>query len=148
MNKENSKKTVPCGEEGCRVCPHVNASRSFYSTNGDEYEILKGGECNTRNVVYLLSCKMCKKSVYVGETERTVKQRVKELLWDIRGNKDKPAAIHFNQGGHKEDYLEVQVIDSIKDNSLYYRKIREEFWMSKLNTVTPFGVNVKSKQCC
>ena len=56
-----------------------------------------------------------------------------------------PVAVHFNQGGHKEDDLEVQVIESIKDNSLYYRKIREEFWMSKLNTVTPFGVNVKSK---
>ena len=51
MNKENSNKTVPCGEGGCRVCPHVNASRSFYSTNGDAYEILKGGDCNTRNGV-------------------------------------------------------------------------------------------------
>ena len=60
MNKENSNKTVPCGEAGCSVCPHVNASRSFYSTNGDEYEILKGGDCNTRNVVYLLSCKIVK----------------------------------------------------------------------------------------
>ena len=43
----------------------------------------------------------CKKSVYVGETERAVKQRVKEHLWDIRGNKDKPVAIHFNQGDTK-----------------------------------------------
>ena len=83
--------------------------------------------------------------MYVGETERAVKQRVKEHLWDIRGNKDKPVAIHFNQGGHKEDDLEVHVIESIKDNSLYYRKIRQEFLMSKLNTVTPFGVIVKSK---
>ena len=59
MNKEDSNKILPCGEEGCRVCPHVNASRSFYSTNGDEYEILKDGDSDTRNVVYLLSCKMC-----------------------------------------------------------------------------------------
>ena len=28
-----------------------------------------------------------------------MKQRVKEHLWDIRGNKEKPVAIHFNQGG-------------------------------------------------
>ena len=47
-------------------------------------------------------------------------------------------------GGHKENDLEVQVIESVKDNRLYYRKIRE-FWMNKLNTVNPFGVNVKSK---
>ena len=26
MNKENSNKTVPCGEAGYSVCPHVNAS--------------------------------------------------------------------------------------------------------------------------
>ena len=47
MNKEDRNKTVPCGEERYRVCVHVNASRSFYSTNGDEYEILKGSDCNT-----------------------------------------------------------------------------------------------------
>ena len=25
MNKEDRNKTVPCGEERCRVCPHVYA---------------------------------------------------------------------------------------------------------------------------
>ena len=70
------------------------------------------------------------------------KERYSNGLRNICGTS---VAIQFNQEGHKEDDLEVQVIESIKDNSLYYRKIREEFWMSKLNTVTPFGVNVKSK---
>lgn len=145
MSKEDRHKTIPCGEESCKVCSHVCTSRRFSSTNGDEYEILMGGNCNTRNVVYLLSCRRCENSVYVGETERALKQRVKEHLWDIRGNKEKPVAVHFNQAGHKLDDLQVQVIESVKDNSLYYRKIREEFWMNKLNTVTPFGLNVKSK---
>ena len=49
-------------------------------------------------------------SVYVGEPERAVEQWVKEHLWDIRGNKEKPVAIHFNQGGHKENDLEAQII--------------------------------------
>ena len=99
-----------------------------------------GGNCYTRNMVYLLPCKVCENSVYVGETKRTLKQRVKEHLWDIRGNKEKPVAMHFNQTGHKLDNLQVQVIEDVKDNnSLYYRKIREEFWMNKMNTVTPFG---------
>ena len=48
--------------------------------------------------------------MHVGVTERVVKQRVKEHLWDIRGNKEKPVVIHFNQGGHKENGLEVKVI--------------------------------------
>ena len=48
--------------------------------------------------------------MHVGETERAVKQRVKEHLWDNRGNKEKPIVKHFNQGGHKENGLEVQVI--------------------------------------
>ena len=82
--------------------------------------------------------------MYVGETERAVKQHVKEHLWDIQGNKEKPVVIYFNQGEHKENDLEVQIIESVKDNSLYYRKIRE-CRMNKQNTVTPTGVNVKSK---
>ena len=44
MKKEDRNKAVQWGEERCRVCPHVNASRSFYSTNGDEYEILQHKE--------------------------------------------------------------------------------------------------------
>lgn len=104
-----------------------------------------GGNCDTRNAVYLLSCKVCENSVYVGETERALNQRVKGHLWDIRGYKEKPVAMHFNQIKDKLDDLQVQVIEDVKDKSLYYRKIREEFWMNKLNTVTPFGLNVKYK---
>ena len=60
MNKEDRNKTVPCGEERCKVFSHINPSRSFYSTNGDEFETLNGGDCKSRNVVYFLSCKRCK----------------------------------------------------------------------------------------
>ena len=38
--------------------------------------MMMGGHCNTRNVVYLLSCTVCESSVYVGETERALKERM------------------------------------------------------------------------
>ena len=72
------------------------------------------------------------KTVYVGKIERSLKQRVKEHFWDIRGNKETPVAVHFKQAEHKLD--DLQVIEYVKDTSLYYRKFREQFWINKLNT--------------
>ena len=80
LNKEDRQMTVPCGEESCKFCPHVCTPRRFSSTNGDEYEILMGGHCNTSNVFYLLSCRVCENSVYFDETIGELKQRVKDHL--------------------------------------------------------------------
>ena len=56
--------------------------------------------CKTINLVYGLYFIICKNVLYVGETERTVEERMKEHLADIRHKRDKAVAIHFSAANH------------------------------------------------
>ena len=55
---EGSKK---CNKPRCEVCKNVVTTKEFSSkTTGEKFEIQKGPiDCNTRNVVYLITCKVC-----------------------------------------------------------------------------------------
>ncbi|MES9884726.1 MAG: GIY-YIG nuclease family protein [Sedimenticola sp.] len=135
---------APCGEPKCTICPYFDPADSFTSVNGVKYKITRGGTCNTRNVVYLLSCKVCHCSQYVGETERSLKERAKEHIWDIRACRDKPVSNHFNLPAHSIHDLSVQIIEKVTDKTTSYRRVREEFWIAKIGTTAPNGLNVKT----
>lgn len=145
LKKEGRDKAMPCGEERYNIRSHVGTSGTFYKIDGERYKTQKSGDCNTKNVVYMLSCKVCDRSVYLGETEGAMKQRVKEHPWAIHGKRDKVVALHFNKGVHSAEDLQVQIIEGVKDISMCYRKTRKEFWMNKFDTLNPFGLNVKLK---
>ncbi|KAK3089634.1 hypothetical protein FSP39_005226 [Pinctada imbricata] len=109
-------------------------------------EILDHGEnCKIRNIVYGIKCKSCNKIVYVGETERTLAERAKEHLADIKHKRNKTVSNHFNLKDHSEKDVKFTILEKCYSNSMYYRKGREIFWMEKLNTFVPFGLNIKSK---
>ena len=100
--------------------------------------------CKTSNVVYGLSCEICGKIVYVGETERTVGERIKEHIADIKHERDKAVAIHFSAANHTFKDLRFVILERCLTDSCYYRRARENFWMERLNTITPHGINKKS----
>ena len=100
--------------------------------------------CKTTNVIYDLYCEICKNVVYVGETERTVGER-KEHLADIRHKRDKAVAIHFSAANHSFKDHKFVILERCMAYSCYYRRARERFWMERLNTITPNGINRKSQ---
>ena len=53
--------------------------------------------CDAWNVVYGINCTRCGKIVYVGETGRTLKDRLKEHEADVRLRREKPMAEHFSR---------------------------------------------------
>ena len=55
---EGSRK---CGKPRCEVCVNIVTTKEFSSkTTGERFEIQKGPiDCDTRNVVYLVTCKVC-----------------------------------------------------------------------------------------
>ena len=62
--KETSKTELgskKCGKSNCEVCLNVVTTQNFTSkTTGEHFKIQKGPiDCNTRNVVYLVTCKVC-----------------------------------------------------------------------------------------
>ena len=105
-------------------------------TKGEQYyNVIKDATCKDRNLIYALFCNRCEKTVYVGETERTLKERTIEHKRDIKFQKDKPIMRHFRN--HDEKDLSVAILTRT------YRIISEEKWIKTLQTYSPRGCNVK-----
>ena len=74
--------------------------------------------CESKNIVYLIQCEKCKNR-YIGESERSLKERISEHKGYIKNNhQDKATGAHFNQKGH----------------TLEHMKERERFFIQKFNT--------------
>jgi hypothetical protein len=110
----------------CRVCPLMDSDTIACTDGKRSYRVIANQSCCTRNVVYALSCTQCGTCVYVGETERALKERVDEHLADIKHKRDKPVSLHFNSDGHSGNEIRVAAIQKIFDNSRYARKIKED----------------------
>ena len=111
------------------------------STRDASYKTAENVSCSDRNVVYALICCKCDKTVYVGETERMLKERIDEHLRDVRQQAEKPIMRHFE--GHKEEHVKVTILQRMFREGRIYRQLAEEQWIVKLKTKMPQGCNVK-----
>ena len=127
-----------------RPCPidiHVWPAKSVISThNGEKHTINGEFTCFTSGVVYLTTCEKCKKQ-YVGQTGRTFHTRIREHMYDIKRGK-KTSGIHYTSEGHEHSDFRVQIIEKVTPNTEFHRLEREEYWIKKFVTMTPFGLNV------
>ena len=73
--KGGSKK---CGKSKCEICENLVETEEFTSTKtGEKFVIRKGPiDCDSRNVVYLITCKICKIQ-NVGSTKTMTRERFK-----------------------------------------------------------------------
>ena len=99
--------------------------------------------CTTENVVYLISCSSCNKQ-YVGETKGPLNKRMNGHRddWRHRRFERSPTAEHFHSADH--DFLSnasVCCLEHNKEWSDSTRKLRESYWIRRLNTLCPFGIN-------
>jgi hypothetical protein len=63
----------------------------------------------------------------------------------ITHNTDTPVARHFNSPNHDINDLRVIGIDSLSSVDVHSRLNKETFWIYKLNTLEPHGMNVKEQ---
>ena len=130
-----------CHRRNCTTCKHSEESTTLYSYQEQTYRNIRGHvNCNASNVVYLISCKKCLKQ-YVGETGRKLKTRITEHMGYIRRNKDTAIGLHFNSLGDYILNFQVNVVEKLY-NSISYRKVKEPFWINKLQAIT-HGLNKK-----
>ena len=105
---------------------------------------LKGStDCKTMNVVYLISCGECGKQ-YVGETKGLLSVRMNGHRddWKHKRFERSPVAEHFWLPGH--DFLSHASVCCLDHNSGWTdktRKQRESYWIRRLNTLNPSGIN-------
>ena len=139
----------PCSTPwNCRFCPKSNKPKYFKSTKTGRTYTSPPYTCNTRNVVYLITCNLCKIQ-YVGETYRSFKDRMIEHERYVRKKTYSQATgLHYNTRGHSLGHMNYETIYCLwkkpeRDDPV--RKAKEIKWMNQLRTFKPDGLNVKGK---
>ena len=129
----------PCNTP-CSICPYVNLSKEIESSVTKQKFQMKGQyNCSTKGLIYLTTCTHCKKQ-YVGQTGRTLRDRIREHLQNI-SHKKEATGQHYSSSGHSQWNLKVQVIEKVTPNTPSYRLEREDFWIRRLATKFPHGLN-------
>ena len=65
---ERSVGSFKCKGRRCQVCLNVTEIKTFTSTSTNQaYKINYEFDCNESSLIYLLTCKICRKQ-YVGQT--------------------------------------------------------------------------------
>ena len=124
----------------CKTCDYIKETDTFRSKVTDKsYTVDTFVTCKTKNVVYLIECKVCRKQ-YVGMTTRALHKRFNEHMSDIRNKRtQKSVAEHFNLPEHSMEDLTIMIIDQ-EDDANTLRK-RERYWINELSTKAPKGIN-------
>ena len=145
LTRENGS-SASCLGKRCRTCPFIENSISFTSIKkGLTYHIRQPIlNCNSTNVVYLLSCKTCGVQ-YVGScitkfrlifnNYKSCNRRHFEQVVPQQSLQS-----HFDTPGHNRiSDFSFTLIDQA-ENEKCLRK-RERFWQYKLETFFPQGLN-------
>ena len=149
--ERSSKGTVVCGKRRCHVCKYLEPRERFISyRTGKRYTINYELDCNSSNVIYSLSCKVCH-AHYVGSittkfrlrfNNHKARFRAHSLLSFEGRNKDDLLYRHFSGLGHHglED-VSIQLIDGVsgKESALLDK---EGQWANRLNCIQPQGLNI------
>ena len=139
-----------CEGKRCKVCDSVVVGNTFKSSaSGRIFYINHRFNCNSSGVVYLITCKNCEKQ-YVGNTVTPFRKRFNNHKSSLnrfgKGQKEicgKHLYSHFYTEGHLgiKD-LSVMIIDVTNVNN---PTERESFWIEKLCTYIPTGLNVREE---
>ena len=124
-----------CGKL-CLACPFVKEGK-FIQKQNKNWEIYGKHTCETKNIIYLIECNKEKcKLRYIGETEKTLKERLSNHINKIRSIVPTTATgEHFNEPGHSLSNLTITIIEKVKNNELNYRREREKLYIKKFNTL-------------
>ena len=125
----------------CKTCPFVqNADK----TSGPKrsVKITDRFTCTSANVIYCITCTLCKK-LYIGETGRRLGDRFREHLRDVeKDDKDasKPVARHFNLPNHSKEHMSICGL-SLHQGTTDSRKNLEQRFTFQIGTLNPHGIN-------
>ena len=111
-----------------------------------EFSIHAHITCKSSWVIYLITCSQYNKQ-YIGKTETTLYTRFNNTRSEIRNfhlpqHKNLPYTVHFNLPSHSLDNAKITGIEIIQTKSRDTILHRESFWISKLKTLQPLGINV------
>ena len=92
-----------CNLNGCRICSYLIPDYKIKISDSFYIPISCNSNCKSKNCVYLILCKQCKKT-YIGQT-KDIYSRIKSHLYDIKNfvpfiSDKKCVPYHFSLKGH------------------------------------------------
>ena len=148
--KHTIKKCEPCCiKEGSLCCQQILDTNQFRShVTGKSYKIYHQVNCKSSNIIYLMDCSKCHKQ-YVGKAQTVFNLRLNNHRKDVRRTDAIRADRHFNCPDHEFNRdAKFTVIEELKNTDTFdKKKVKyilekgEDFWMIKLKTIHPDGLN-------
>ena len=110
-NDEGEKGNFPCGHSNCEICKILEPGKEFKSTvTGEVFKMNFHFDCNSVCVVYLLTCRICKKE-YTGSAITRFREQFNQHKSNLklyregqRDFKQKKILEHFYSHDHHETY--------------------------------------------
>ena len=142
-----------CKRTRCDLCRNfLVESNSFLSfQTGKSYKIRSKLSCDSKNIIYLASCKKCHLQ-YVSSTttDFIVRFRNRKSAL-VTKKKTCKVAVHFNKTPHGLSDFLFQCIDQVQatvNNSCNIEKLlvtKEAYWSAQLVSLAPFGLNKRQE---
>ena len=143
FNQSHTGSVSACKRRRCTHCKSINESNEFVCSNTNEtFSLNSDFDCTSENVIYLITCNKCH-TQYVGQTHQKVSKRMNSHRFDIFHYPDNftNVSMHFNENGHTPNDFSFAPIDKIEAE--WPRLLKETYWMHRLNTLHPNGMNSK-----
>ena len=140
---------TPCYTSPSLCCQQVLKTTTFASTQTREtFKIFHQVTCHSNYVIYLSECILCNFQ-YVGKSETAFNIRLNNHRKDIKKRNTIEVCKHFNNNEHTFSKHvkfiiteQLRNISSTPTETLKLRlKKRENFWITKLKTLIPYGFN-------
>ena len=112
-----------------------------------KFNIFFNLNCKSEYVIYLMQCTLCNMQ-YVGKAETVFNLRLNNHKKGTKKSNSILACKHFQEKGHNfNKHAKFFIIDKLvnllgsKEALREMLVIREHFWVQKLKTLVPFGLN-------
>ena len=140
---------------GFTKCPSAKCSLRNFIKEGQKFTSTVTHQSFTINshihdkmswIIYLITCRKCAQQ-YVGKTKTTLYIRFNNHKSDIKlhntsKSKNLPIGRHFSSPGHSVNDISIMGIEQIHKQSDEVILRRERYWILKLQTLHPKGINV------
>ena len=147
----NTKPMIRCGNTECTICPRLIIANSIHVRklhyNVRLPPLTPALTCCTKRVVYVIKCKVHHKA-YVGQTGKIISTRVRQHLATVKSfkrSKMTSMGHHFDGNDCSLSNLVWAPLDKISDDltnrEAELLKTRETFWIQKLCSMQPWGMN-------
>jgi hypothetical protein len=121
-----------CNQPRCEACPYILPGKEVQSPFCTAFaKINTALDCSSSNLVYGLFCdKENCRQLYIGKTERKLKERLSEHKTSVRNNQKNVVGQHFNGPGHSLDNLKITAIEKVFKRGTETILKRESLWIN------------------